>query len=111
MQDFQAAEWEKRYDIALKITDSRIQEFAMRVIYNDKPDLLPKNEFLKRNHDVASKLLTMEKVPWNTIPDAMKEIDDLRESESEYNMDTLEEIDGYVQELNAKFENDLEGGK
>ena len=99
MQDFHAAEWEKRYDIALKIMDSRIQEFAKRVIYNENPDFLPKNELLKRDQEVATKILTMNKVPWNTIPEAMKEIDDLRESENSFSMDVLQEIDEYVQEL------------
>ena len=62
---------------------------------------------LKRDRDVALKLLTMDKVPWNTIPDAMKEIDDLRESENEYNMDILEEIDEYIQELEETHSNIL----
>ena len=66
-----------------------------------------KDVVLKRDHDVASKLLTMDKVPWNTIPDAMKEIDDLRESEDEYNMDILEEIDEYIQELEETYSNIL----
>ena len=70
-------------------------------------DIMPKNELLKRDRDVASKLLTMDKVPWNTIPDAMKEIDDLRESEDEYNMDILEEIDEYIQELEETNNNTL----
>jgi exodeoxyribonuclease-1 len=107
MQDFQAAEWEKRYDIALKITDNRIQEFAKRVIYNEKPELLPKNELKKRDQDVASKLLTMDKVPWNTIPDAMKEIDDLRETEGDHDIEILQEIDEYIQELQEDHNNKL----
>ena len=49
--------------------------------------------------EVATKILTMDKVPWNTIPEAMKEIDDLRESENSFSMDVLQEIDEYVQEL------------
>ena len=80
---------------------------CIRDSYNEKPDLLPKNELLNRDRDVASKLLTMDKVPWNTIPDAMKEIDDLRESEDEYNMDILEEIDEYIQELEETHSNIL----
>jgi exodeoxyribonuclease-1 len=107
MQDFQAAEWEKRYDIALKITDNRIQEFAKRLIYNEKPELLPKNELKKRDQDVASKLLTMDKVPWNTIPDAMKEIDDLRETEGDHDIEILQEIDEYIQELQEDHNNKL----
>ncbi len=66
-----------------------------------KSSFLPKNELLKRDQEVATKILTMDKVPWNTIPEAMKEIDDLRESENSFSMDVLQEIDEYVQELEA----------
>ena len=41
----------------------------------------------------------MEKCPWNTIPEAMKEIDDLRENSDELDLNRLQEIDEYVQEL------------
>ena len=49
MKDFHAAAWEKKYDIAEKISDIRIKEFAKRVIYNEKPEILPKNELSRRN--------------------------------------------------------------
>ena len=107
MQDFHAAEWEKRYDIACKISDGRIQEFAKRVIYNENPEFLPKNELIKRDKEVAERILTMDKVPWNTIPDAMKEIDDMREKEDQYDLDLLQEIDEYIQELEETNNNIL----
>ncbi len=109
MNDFHAAEWDKKYDIAEKITDIRIKEFAKRVIYNESPDHLPKNEKKKRDADIAKKVLSMDKCSWNTIPEAFKEIDDLRDSDDKYDQERLEEIDEYIQELKAKLENDLEG--
>ena len=99
MNEFHAAEWDKKYDIADKITDVRIKEFAKRVIYNENPDYLPKNELKQRDKDVAEKILSMDKCSWNTIPDAMKEIDDLREKGDEMDLNRLEEIDEYIQEL------------
>ena len=41
----------------------------------------------------------MDKCTWNTIPAVMTEIDDLRESDDEIDMNRLEEIDTYIQEL------------
>ena len=38
----------------------------------------------------------------------MKEIDDLRESENEYNIDLLEEIDEYIQELEEAHKKNLD---
>ena len=99
MNEFHAAEWDKKYDIAEKISDVRIKEFAKRVIYNENPDYLPKNELKQRDKAVAEKILSMDKCSWNTIPDAMKEIDDLREKGDETDLNRLEEIDEYIQEL------------
>ena len=99
MSDFHAAEWDKKYDIAEKISDVRIKEFAKRVIYNENQDFLPKNELKLRDKTIAENILSMEKCPWNTIPEAMKEIDDLRENSDELDLNRLQEIDQYVQEL------------
>ena len=49
----------------------------------------------------------MDKVPWNTIPDAMKEIDDLRETEGDHDIEILQEIDEYIQELQEDHNNKL----
>jgi hypothetical protein len=51
----------------------------------------------------------MDKCSWNTIPGAMSEIDDLRESEDEIDMDRLEEIDTYIQELDTYHREKLDG--
>ena len=99
MGDFHAAEWDKKYDIAEKISDVRIKEFAKRVMYNENPDFLPKNELKQRDKTIAENILSMDKCPWNTIPEAMKEIDDLRENSDELDLNRLQEIDEYVQEL------------
>ena len=74
------------YEIAQKITDNRSKEFAKRVIYNEKPEFLPEQEVKNRDKIIAEKVLSMDKCSWNTIPGAMSEIDDLRESEDEIDM-------------------------
>ena len=109
MSDFHAAEWEKKYEIAEKITDIRSKEFAKRVIYNEKPEYLPKKEIQRRDKEVAEKILSMDKCTWNTIPAAMTEIDDLRESDDEIDMNRLEEIDTYIQELDEYHRGKLDG--
>ncbi len=109
MSDFHAAEWEKKYEIAEKITDIRSKEFAKRVIYNEKPEYLPKKEIQRRDKEVAEKILSMDKCTWNTIPAVMTEIDDLRESDDEIDMNRLEEIDTYIQELYEYHRGKLDG--
>ncbi len=109
MSDFHAAEWEKKYEIAEKISDVRYREFAKRVIYNEKPEHLPKKEVKKRDKMIAEKILTTEKCKWNTIPAAYQEIDDLRENEDEdeLDMERINEIDEYIQELEQFHKNNL----
>ena len=109
MSDFHAAEWDKKYEIAEKITDIRSKEFAKRVIYNERPEYLPKKEIQRRDKEGAEKILSMDKCTWNTIPAAMTEIDDLRESDDEIDMNRLEEIDTYIQELDEYHRGKLDG--
>ena len=104
MSDFHAAEPDKKFEIANKITDIRYKEFSLRVMYNEYPEFLPKKEAQKRDIIVAQNHLTLEEKPWCTIPKAMSAIDDLREKEDEINLDRLEEIDNYIQELSKIFE-------
>ena len=48
----------------------------------------------------------MEKEKWLTVADAMSNIDDLREKE-ETDMDKLQEIDQYIQELQDEYDDNL----
>ena len=104
MKDFHAALPEKKYEIVEKIGDLRCKEFAKRVMYNQFPEFLPKNELKKRDLIVAKNHLTLEDRPWCTIPQAQNAIDDLRETEEDVNLKRLDEIDGYIQSLVEKFE-------
>ena len=109
MLDFHAAEWEKKYEIAEKIADVRSKEFAKRVIYNENPDFLPKNEVVKRDQKIAENVLSMGKHPWHTIPETMNEIDDIRENEDDLDHDRINEIDEYIQELEDYHKSKLNG--
>ena len=51
----------------------------------------------------------MDKCTWTTIPAAMNEIDNLRESDEEIDMNRLEEIDAYIQELDEYHRAKLDG--
>ena len=109
MQDFHAALPEKKYEITEKISDTRCKEFAKRVMYNQFPDFLPKNELKKRDIAVAKNHLTLDDKPWCTIPQAQSAIDDLRETEENIDLKRLDEIDEYVQSLSEKFETIVKG--
>jgi len=100
--DFHAAMPEKKYDFIAKVSDSRMKEFMKRVMFEEYSEHLPKNIRDEKNREIAKKILSMEKEKWLTVADAMSNIDDLREKE-EIDMDKLQEIDQYIQELQDRF--------
>ena len=108
MEHFHAALPDQKYEIILKISDHRYQEFCKRVMYNEFHEYLPKKESEKRDRIVAENHLTLKKQPWCTIPQAQKQIDDLREQGDEkIDFEKLQEIDTYLSEMQEKFENVL----
>ena len=74
------------------------------MLYQEKPDLLPKEDYDEIHRTIIKRVLSTEdEKKWNTIPRTYKEIDDLR-AKFEKNKDTeklkmLEEINVYVEEL------------
>jgi len=104
--DFHAAMPEKKYDFIAKVSDSRMKEFMKRVMFEEYSEHLPKNIRDEKNREIAKKILSMEKEKWLTVADAMSNIDDLREKEAT-DMDKLQEIDQYIQELQDEYDDNL----
>ena len=103
MNEFHAASPDKKYEIAEKISDLRIKEFAIRIIFSEFEDCMPKKEVIKRNRLIAENHLTLDEKPWCTIPQAMLAIDNLRENEEDVDLERLDEIDEFLQENEANF--------
>ena len=103
MNEFHAASPDKKYEIAEKISDLRIKEFAIRIIFSEFEDCMPKKEVIKRNRLIAENHLTLDEKPWCTIPQAMLAIDNLRENEEDVDLERLDEIDEFLQEKEANF--------
>ena len=59
--------------LAAQIGDPRIVEFAKRLIYFERPDMLPAAQSAEINAWMADRLLTEdESVPWMTIRKALR---------------------------------------
>jgi len=84
--------------------------FGKKLIYEEKPSLLTKNDYNKIHKNIAKRLLSTNDEKWNTIPRTYSEIDTLREKfEREGQPDRLvilDEINAYVEEL-EKFYNSV----
>jgi exodeoxyribonuclease-1 len=96
---FQNTDWEQKLSIIDKIKDSRIREFAYRIIFCEKPNLLPPEIYKKMTDWKRNRLLTTEDVPWMTVPKAIKEIEERLGSVDENDSKYLMEIKEFIEEI------------
>ena len=94
----------KKLSYLEKFKDKRFHYFGKKLIYQEKPDLLSKEDYDEIHATIVKRVLsTTDEKKWNTIPRTYKEIDDLRakfEKSKETNkLKMLEEINAYVEEL------------
>ena len=68
MPEFHKAEWDKKFSILTKFKDERLHYFGRRLIYEEKPELLPKAEYNEIRKTIARRLLSTNTEKWNTIP-------------------------------------------
>tara|TARA_B100000123_G_C25686904_1_gene409021 strand:- start:574 stop:1131 length:558 start_codon:yes stop_codon:yes gene_type:complete len=104
LSGFHQADWNNKLSYLNKFKDKRFHYFGKKLLYQEKPDLLPKEDYDEIHSTIVKRVLSTEdEKKWNTIPRTYKEIDDLR-AKFEKNKDTeklkmLEEINVYVEEL------------
>ena len=95
-------------DYLNKFKDKRFHYFGKKLIYQEKPDLLPKEDYDEIHSTILKRVLsTTDDKKWNTIPRTYKEIDDLRakfeKSKEADKLKMLEEINAYVEELEKVY--------
>jgi exodeoxyribonuclease-1 len=77
---FHEAEWGKRLSYLQKFKDKRFHYFGKKLLYQEKPDLLPKEDYDEIHGTIVKRVLSStDDKKWNTIPRTYKEIDDLRD--------------------------------
>ena len=108
MPEFHKVEWAKKLSVLDKLKDERLHYFGKRLIYEEKPEILPKEEYNQIHRTIAKRLLSTSSEKWNTIPRTYSEIDTLREKfEREGKPEKLiilDDINAYVEEM-EKFYN------
>ena len=105
---FHEIDWEKKLNYLQKFKDKRFHYFGKKLIYQEKPNLLSKEDYDEIHNTIVKRVLsTSDEKKWNTIPRTYKEIDDLR-AKFEKNKDTdklkmLDDINVYVEELEKVY--------
>ena len=107
MNNFHEVDWDKKFGALDKFKDERLKYFGNKLIYREKPELLPKELYSEIHKDIASKLLSKNSERWNTIPKTYAEIDTLRvkfeKQGNKENLASLEDINTYVEGLEKYY--------
>ena len=108
LSGFHEADWDKKLSYLQKFKDERLHYFGKKILYQEKPDLLSKEDYDEIHGTIVKRVLsTTDDKKWNTIPRTYKEIDDLRakfeKSKETKKLKMLEEINAYVEELEKVY--------
>ena len=97
MEQFHQADWGERAALAAQIQDPRIGEFARRLIYFERLDMLPEAQSAELGAWMAKRVLTEdESVPWMTVSKALREADALLQDASGEEADLLREVKDFL---------------
>ena len=98
---------ERKGNLIDKFSEERFQYFAKCLIYEERPECLPKSIFKEINRSFAERLLSKNKEKWETIPSFYSEVDNLREikyQDDEEMLELIEQYNQYVMEIESKLE-------
>ena len=101
MPEFHRADWKDKFSILQKFKDDRMQYFGKKILYEESPQSLPKEEYNSIHKEVATRILSTNEENWNTIPRTYSEIDTLRNKfkDDKNKLKLLEDINLYIQEM------------
>jgi len=108
MGEFHRLDWKGKLNLSEKFKDERFTYFAKRLIYEENPEVLSKDEYKKIHRAIAGQILSTNDEKWNTVPKAFKDIDDLRvkyeELKDEKTLAMLDDLSEYIEEIQKKYE-------
>ena len=106
MPEFHNVAWKDKFSVLQKFKDERMQYFGKKILYEESPESLPKEEFNLIHKEVASRILSTNKENWNTIPRTYSEIDTLRNKFKDDNekLKALQDINSYIEEMEKKYQ-------
>ena len=104
-----AAPWKDKLKLLDRFEDERLWSFGKKIIYQEAPDVLPKEIYRKIKSEVARRILSENKEKWWTVKECFFEIDNLRNKYSDENdeekMKFLDQLNDFVMSIQQKYEN------
>ena len=88
------------------IEDPRFKYFGKRLIYQNQPEVLNKNEYKEIHQDIAKKILNIKEENFTTIPMAENLIDNMRNEKniSKEKLEYVNDIDIYISDMRKNYE-------
>jgi len=110
-QKFHDADWKKKFVLLDKFKDDRLVTFGHKLIFNEAPEILPKDICKKIKRNIASRILSTNKEKWWTVSAFYSECDEIRENDDKmFSFKTVDEklkflegINDYVMNLEQKY--------
>ena len=95
-----------------KFEDQRYSYFGSRILFNEAPDILPKDMYKKIKRKIAERILSTNKEKWTTVNDFYVDCDNIREDDNKmFSFKTVDEklkfldgINDYVMNLESKYQ-------
>ena len=108
---FHNGDWKEKFALLDKFDDQRLVTFGHGLIFNEAPEILPKEIHKKIKRRIASRILSTNKEKWWTISAFYSECDEIRENEDKmFSFKTVDEklkfldgINDYVMNLEQKY--------
>ena len=108
---FHRADWKQKLSILDKFEDGRLVTFGHSLIFNEAPEILPKDMYNKIKRRIASRILSTNKEKWWTVSAFYSECDEIRENDDKmFSFKTVDEklkfldgINDYVMNLEQKY--------
>jgi len=106
MPEFHKVDWKDKFSIIQKFKDDRFQYFGKKILYEENPDTLPKEEYETIHKEIAARVLSTNKEKWNTIPRTYSEIDTLRNKfkEDKEKLKVLDDINLFIEEMEKMYQ-------
>ena len=106
MKIFHQFKWEDRIDLIDKFKEERFSRLAEKLIYEEKPNILPESRLKKIKREIAERIFSTDKQNWTTLPEFYRQIDEKRNKHEndEKKMKLLEEYDEFAQSIERKYE-------
>jgi len=106
MPAFHKADWKEKFLVLQRFKDERLRYFGKKILYEENPQSLPKDEYDLIHKEIAARVLSTNKEKWNTIPRTYSEIDTLRNKFKDDNekLKMLNEINSYIEDMEKIYQ-------